>query len=346
MAFKNTGTVEKQPEAAGTSISDRAKQAAGLPAPAPQTSGTFAPPAHLAEFAAQDAGLGVSTSAEDNLVPLLYVLQPLSPQVDRRSPQYIEGAEAGDIYLRNAPPGMEIIKANAENARAAGVADFGILAQPCHFYRDVAEWVPRDEGGGGGKGFVARHEVERAKEVAGAKPGVDRKTGKVDPNAWTTADGEHDLVENRNHAVLLHHGGRVLPYLIPLNSTGHSVSRAWMSKINQKVMGAEAVHASASDREAKIEALRRNLEAAGKPSVYPSFAYLYKLTTEQRQNNEGKWFVLKAEDARWATADEYRSGRRLNQQFRSGEKKAAAPEAEAGAGAPAAVSHEKVDAAV
>ena len=52
------------------SISDRAKQAAGLPQP----SASASPPAHLAEYAERDAGQGVSTSMDDNLVPLVYVL--------------------------------------------------------------------------------------------------------------------------------------------------------------------------------------------------------------------------------------------------------------------------------
>src|SRR6202035_3091033 len=58
------------------------------------------PPAALADRMKADAGRGVSTAQEDNQVPLIYVLQPLSPQVDKRSEQYVEGAEPGDLWLR------------------------------------------------------------------------------------------------------------------------------------------------------------------------------------------------------------------------------------------------------
>lgn len=316
MAKTNTAVAEM-------SISERAKLASGQ-ATLPAVTENFSPPDHLAEFAERDAGQGVSTSMDDNLVPLVYVLQPLSPQCDRRSPQYVEGAEAGDIWLRNAPPGHEVIKANFENAKAAGKTGFGLLAQPCYFYRDVVEWVPRAEGGGGGAGFVARHDVPRAQDVKGAKQGLNRKTGKPDPNAWTTADGENDLVETRNHALLLYVGGRALPYLLPLTSTGHSVSRAWMSKMNDKLMDCP-VPKDDPDRDAKVAAWQEKMAKAGKPTVYPSYAYLYMLTTEQRSNNEGKWFSIVAQDARWATRTEYLAGRRLHEQFKTGEKKAEVP---------------------
>jgi hypothetical protein len=270
---------------AAQKISERAMEAGGnLPKPAEGA----APPAHLAQYAAEDAGKGTSQAAEDNLVPLVYVLQPMSPQVDRRDAAYVEGAEPGDIWLRNAPPGHELVKGNV-----------GILAQPCYFYKDVSEWVPRDDGGGKGNGFVGRHAVDRAALVPGAVQDPE------DPNHWTSAGGDHDLVETRNHVMLVHVPGRALRYLLPLSSTGHSVSRAWMSKMNDKVV--------------------QDGDAKGKP--YPSYAYLYRLTTEQRSNAQGKWFSLVAEDERWATPDEYLSGRRLNELFAAGELRAEAPEA-------------------
>jgi hypothetical protein len=231
---------------------------------------------------------------DDNLVPLIYVLQALSPQVDRRSGEYIAGAEAGDIWLRNAPKGLEIVK-----------GDTGVLMQPCYFYKDVGEWIPRTDNGGGG--FVGRHTQERAKDVPGAKQGHNRKTGEMDENAWTNADGSHDLIDTRNHAVLVYVGGRVLPYLVPLTSTGHSVSRAWMSRINDKIIQ----------------------EGPAKGKQYPSFAHVYRLTTEQREKGGNRWFVLSPQDERWATSEEYLAGRKLNMQFASGEKRAAAEDASA-----------------
>src|SRR3954466_10976413 len=47
----------------------------------------------------QDAGRGFSQKAEDSVVPLIRILQDLSPQVKTRDPAYIEGAMPGDILV-------------------------------------------------------------------------------------------------------------------------------------------------------------------------------------------------------------------------------------------------------
>ena len=78
-------------------------------------------PAALAAMMEKDAGKGVSTAQEDNLVPLIYVLQTNSPQVNKRDERYIEGAEPGDLWLRNAP--QPIVKG------AEGVAIPALLLQ-------------------------------------------------------------------------------------------------------------------------------------------------------------------------------------------------------------------------
>ena len=271
-------------------ISERAQEASGN-LPVPQASA--APPADLMEFAAEQGGRGVSTAADDNLVPLIYVLHYSSPQVDRRDNAYIEGAEPGDIWLRGAPLGMEIIKPHD-----------GLLVQPCYFYKDVGEWRPRQEGGGGGQGFICRHPEEAAKDVAGAVEDPD------DKNHWTiTRNGEvHDLVETRNHAVLVYHpSGRVMPYLIPLSSTGHGVSRAWMSQINGQIIQ----------------------QGSKKGEPWDSFARLYVLRTEPRANKLGKWFSFTTEEGPWCDREKYLMGRKLHEQFARGEKRAEAPEASA-----------------
>lgn len=313
MAFKQNNTAEKEaapaPQALqGTSISDQAKQAAGLPAKVPQAGG-YSPPEFLGSYAEQDAGIGVSKAAEDNLVPTMYLLQALNPQVDRRNSAYVEGAEAGDIWFRNAPPGLELLR-----------GEVGTILQPCYFYQDVVEREPTKDGKGV---FVRRWGVRRAKEVTGAKPGHDRETGEADPNAWFTADGQHDLVEYRNHVVLLHAGGRLLPYLMPLKSTGHTFSRGWMSKYNDKLI--------------------QSGPKKGEP--YPSFACLYRITTEQQERNGNRWFNFKAQDHDWCSEDLYLAGRRLSEQFKTGEKKGEEPVDEGNTTKPA-VNTAKVDATV
>jgi hypothetical protein len=167
-------------------------------------------PTESSSFADQHAGAGLSTAPEDNLVPLLYVLQTNSPQVNKRDPKYIEGAEPGDIWLRNAP--IPIIK-----------GEQGIMFQPCHFYKDWGEWIDRDEGGG----LVGRHRdlPKDAKEyVDPTAPGVPK---------YKSAMG-NELVETRNFAGYVMTPDGPLAYLIPLKGSGHSVGKQWMTSMNLK----------------------------------------------------------------------------------------------------------------
>lgn len=119
---------------------------------APRAGGS-APPAHLKNKIKQDAGKGISGSADDSLVPLIVVLQAQSPQAIKQKPEFIRGAEAGVIWMKNAP--HPIIK-----------GEEGILFQPCHFYKNVGEWIPRNKDGSGG-GYVGVHDTmpSDAKEV-------------------------------------------------------------------------------------------------------------------------------------------------------------------------------------
>ncbi len=86
----------------------------------------------------QDAGKGVSTDVADNVVPLLKILQPLSPQVLKQKQEYIKGAEAGMIY----PRGEKQVWDGEE----------GIRIVPCYYERVWLEWGPER-----GDGLKGRH---------------------------------------------------------------------------------------------------------------------------------------------------------------------------------------------
>lgn len=169
-----------------------------------------APPAALSQKIKMNAGKGLSKAQEDNLVPLIYVLQANSPQVNKRDPAYIQGAEAGDIWLRNAP---EPIVNGAS----------GFLFQPCFFTKCYNEWVPRSDGGG----FVARHRTMPAEAKLTEDLQNPTKKKFCLPNG-------NEVIETREHVGLVHVGEQRLPFVIPLTSTGHSFSRKWMFMMNAK----------------------------------------------------------------------------------------------------------------
>ena len=179
---------------------------------------TKSAPAYLAKRMASSAGKGVSKAQEDNLVPLIYVLQPLSPQVNKRNAAYLDGAEPGMIWLRNsADPLVD--------------GEEGIVFQPCFFTRDYVEWIPRDSGGG----FVGRHETPPKDTKEEVDPKNPNKKKLVRKNG-------NEIIETRSHVGFVHlPNGQKLPYVIPFTSTGHSVSRQWMFMMNSKVFNGETI---------------------------------------------------------------------------------------------------------
>src|SRR4249920_1685670 len=115
------------------------------------TAPSGAVPDFIKDQAKAHVGKGSSTDQADNIIPLIYVLQGLSPQVNSRNDAYIKDAQAGDIWLRNAP--KEIVKGTD-----------GFRFQPVAFRKEWVEWVPRDDGGGrrGTFPFDALEEINEA----------------------------------------------------------------------------------------------------------------------------------------------------------------------------------------
>jgi hypothetical protein len=177
--------------------------------PVPASSPDALPP-ELAGLMAEDRGKGLSQSQEDNLVPLIYVLQALSPQVMTRNAEYIEGASPGDFWLRFA-------------ANPIHKGEEGIEVQPCFFAKDWIEWIPRSKGGG----FVARHASRPADVVETSDSQNPNKVRLVRPNG-------NELVETRNHIVRVFTESGAVPYVLPFSSTGHSTSRQWMFMMNNR----------------------------------------------------------------------------------------------------------------
>ena len=144
------------------------------------------------------AGAGTSASAEHNTIPMIYVLQTNSPQVNKRGDAYIQNAEAGDLWLKNAA--SPIVKGTE-----------GALFQPVHFQWAWVEWKPNRGG------FVGAH---------GERP-ADAVQKQMDPDddrmSWVRANG-NQVVETCYVYGLVNMD---LPYVIPLSSSGFKVARDW-----------------------------------------------------------------------------------------------------------------------
>lgn len=244
----------------------------------------------LRKLAAGDVGKGTSTAQEDNLIPLLYVLQGLSPQVNKRGDAYIQDAEPGDIWLRNAP--KEIIK-----------SDEGLVFQPCAFSKNWVEWVPREQGGGRRAMFNyedLKYDPEKKKATLKTPNGVielkvDYRDGNTNVPLFKLPNG-NDLVETRYQTGFAEVNGKALPYVISFKSTGHTVAKEWMGKQLQ------------------------HSQIDGK-NPDPAWLYFYRLSTKMRKNKDGEWFVLQVADMdRVATAEEFARGKSLFTAVMAGEK--------------------------
>ena len=182
-----------------------AKQPENLPAPRAEAG----LPADMAQLMDEYAGAGGSQDADDNLIPLIYILQDNSPQVKSRDPAYVQGAQPGDIWFRGT---NRVVKGSE-----------GIVVQSCAFHKDVIEWTPRNRGGG----MVGKHDVEKASQIPGAREVPDPENPKR--KRWRSAD-DNELQETRYHFVI--YDGDRSAYVVPFSGTGHGRSRGWMQQMN------------------------------------------------------------------------------------------------------------------
>lgn len=140
-----------------------------------------------------DEGAGMENmTTDDYAIPFVKLLQDLSPQVKKRDPSYIEGAEPGDFY--NTVTG-EIVS-----------GEVGMRVIPVSFRKVFNEWVPRKEGGG----FVMSHPTEMA--------------------AVENADEANEVIETAMiFALVEDSNGNWNQAVFSLTSTKLSVARKWNS---------------------------------------------------------------------------------------------------------------------
>lgn len=252
-------------------------------------------PAEFAEELAADAGAGTSQNADDNIVPFIVLLQDMSPQVKKRDPEYVDGAEPGMLMNKAT---KKLYAADEEQATANHLPL--LVFQPVAFDRAIIQWIPRVDGGG----FVARHEFkgsleETMKAIDGKQVEITDERGDK-KLVWKTGDGKHDLIDTRYHfGNILEDDGTLVPAVIGMSSTGHTASREWMTLMNQKV------------------------KVGDKLIVPPSWAKSYIVHSKSKSNNKGDFFVFTVDDNGWVQDAAIRAaGKELNAAFGKGDIRA------------------------
>lgn len=144
------------------------------------------------------AGEGLeNVTADDLLIPRLSILQQLSPQLNKKKPEFIEGAEEGDI----ADLGLGTLFKE------------GVIFLPVLFRKEYLEWAPRSTG----KGLIAVH----------SDPAVLDACTRDEKNRPITAEGNL-IAETAQFYGLNLSAGRQLSF-IPMTSTQLKKSRRWNS---------------------------------------------------------------------------------------------------------------------
>lgn len=148
-------------------------------------------------------GLGFEeTTSEDMAIPFLRILADLSPQVQKRKAEYVEGAEPGMIFntvLNEVYEGEE-----------------GIQVVPCHYFRRYVEWRPREQGGGYVQAFMPDDPILS-------------ETVRNDRNQDVLPNGNHLVNTAHFFCLFLHPEKGPLHALVTMSSTQLKKAKKWLS---------------------------------------------------------------------------------------------------------------------
>ena len=185
-------------------------------------------------------GIGIA----DLAIPYIAILQALSPQVKKGSPNRIAGAEEGDIYNNV--------------SKQVWKGETGIVVIPCHYAKRYIEWVPREEGGG----FVAPHDDES----------ILKQCVRNDKNRDILPNGNEIVTTAYHSVVIVEWEGE---------DAELKLSRAVISMIRTQLKKSRAWNS-------QISGLQRVVN--GKLVTPPSFASIYRLSTETEEKNGNSYF--------------------------------------------------------
>jgi hypothetical protein len=150
-----------------------------------------------------DAGDGAAFDSSEMQIPFVRLLQALSPQLNKKKPEYIEGASSGDAF--NNVTGQYW---DGEN---------GIVVVPCFQVTKYLEFTPRDMGGGFRGEIAPNDPIIQQTTRAGSK--------EILPNG-------NELVKSDQHfCLVVDEHGMAQPVVIDMKSTQLKVSRRWKTQI-------------------------------------------------------------------------------------------------------------------
>ena len=162
----------------------------------------------------QDANKGLGNLGMDDLaIPFLRILSDTSPQIKKRDPLYIEGAESGMIY----------------NTLTKEIYDgeVGVGVIPCAYQRQYIEWTDRGEGSGA------------PVNIYPAESDIISKTTRDDQRKDRLPNGNY-IEDTANHyCLVIGADGTSSQVLVAMKSTQRKKSKRWNSlMLGLKMKGA------------------------------------------------------------------------------------------------------------
>ena len=151
----------------------------------------------------ETAGDGASFAADEMQIPFVRILQALSPQLNKKKPEYIEGASSSDMY--NTVTGEH------------WDGEEGVVVVPCYQTTKYLEFVPRDQGGGFKGEIPANDPMLQRTSREGSK--------EILPHG-------NELVKSDQHyCLVVDADGGFQPAVIDMKSSQLKVSRRWKTQI-------------------------------------------------------------------------------------------------------------------
>tara|TARA_A100001015_G_scaffold318341_1_gene437960 strand:+ start:9307 stop:10047 length:741 start_codon:yes stop_codon:yes gene_type:complete len=150
------------------------------------------------------SGQGTENLDSGSAMPFIRILQDLSPQLKKQKDEYVEGAEAGDLFF----------------AKSKSTVQQPARIIPTYTASVYTEWVPRSQGGG----YVATHPLSIVSHKDYEK-GRDRQY-----DEWL---GQNELRFTTYWFVMIEIDGTYEQAIIPFTSSQLRVSRKLTSDINR-----------------------------------------------------------------------------------------------------------------
>jgi hypothetical protein len=156
----------------------------------------------------ETAGDGSSYDSSELQIPFIRIAQAMSPQLNKKKPEYIEGCSQGDIY--NTVTGQY------------WDGEEGIVIIPCFQTTKYLEFIPRDQGGGFKGEIPVNNPIITKARREGSK--------EILPNG-------NELVKSDQHyCLVVEEDGSFQPAVVDMKSSQLKISRRWKTQITiQKV---------------------------------------------------------------------------------------------------------------